>query len=77
MYYQISDLICKAAFKYDGSCIDAHGLIQWAFENGYYSYLDTIDDNGNLLDSEKVISFADWQEIADIFAPGMLDIINM
>lgn len=77
MYNQIADLICTAAHNYDGACIDSHSLINWAFENGFYSYLDTIDDDGNLLDSEKVISFADWQEIADIFAPGMLNIINM
>ena len=73
--FQLAEAICTAAHKYDGAILDPHGLVAWAFENGYYSYHDTIDDDGNLLDSVKVISRKDLQDLANIFAPGF-DVIN-
>ena len=40
---------------------------EFAFENGYYSYEEVIDADGNLVDCNKVLTRKDLQEVADIF----------
>lgn len=48
---------------------------KFAFENGYYSYEEVIDADGNLVDCNKVLTRKDLQEVADIFCDNF-DAIN-
>ena len=43
-------------------CFD---IVEFCIINGYYSWNDTIDDDGNLLDSVKVITKQDLQDACD------------
>lgn len=37
-------------------------IIEFCIINGYYSWDDTIDDDGNIMDSQKMISRWDLQD---------------
>jgi len=40
-------------------------ILEFCIINGYYSWDDTIDDNGYIMDSYKIISRWDLQEACD------------
>lgn len=40
---------------------------RYAFENGYYTYEEVLDADGNLIEVNKVLTRKDLQEVADIF----------
>ena len=47
----------------------------YAFENGYYTYEEVLDADGNLVEVNKVLTRKDLQEVADIFCDNF-DAIN-
>lgn len=48
---------------------------RYAFENGYYTYEEVLDADGNLVEYNKVLTRKDLQEVADIFCDNF-DAIN-
>lgn len=50
-------------------------LREYAYRNGYYTTQYTVDDDGNILDSELVLTRQALQDIVDIFIDG-LDVLN-
>lgn len=48
---------------------------RFAFENGFYSYMEVVDDDGNLLDVCKTLTRKDIQEVANVFCDDF-DVIN-
>lgn len=48
---------------------------RYAFENGYYTYEEVLDADGNLVEVNKVLTRKDLQEVADIFCDNF-DAIN-
>lgn len=71
---RIIDAIIKAA-RECGTLLTECGLYEFAFSYGYYTVVEILDDDGNLLDTEKRFTRQDLQELADIFTDG-LDVIN-
>lgn len=61
----------KAALE----CGTILNLREFAWYNGYYTKHEIIDDEGNILDYEWVITRQSLQEIADIFTDGF-DVMN-
>ena len=40
-------------------------IVEFCFDSGFWSWEDIVDDNGNILDSNKVITRKDLQECCD------------
>ena len=40
-------------------------VVEFCFDGGFWSWEDTIDGDGNIVDSEKVITRKDLQECCD------------
>ena len=57
-----------------GTIMDLSELKELAL-NEYGDWLDIVDDKGNLLDRERVMTRKGLQEIADIYTEGF-DVLN-
>ena len=62
------------AWYHQCGCVNPN-IVAFCYDYGYYSWDDTIDENGNLLDSFKIITQRDFQDACD--ALGIIfDAIN-
>ena len=50
-------------------------LREFAYYNGYYETVYIEDSDGNIVDTEKILTLKSLQEIADIFTDGF-DVLN-
>lgn len=67
--------LANNAWAHQCSCVNPN-ITEFCFCSGYWSWDDTVDDDGNILDSEKVITKKDLQEALD--ALGIeFDVINL
>lgn len=56
--------ICNNWMYHNMNCVN-WDMLEYCYINGHYSYNDIIDDDGNLLDSIKVITVYDLQNACD------------
>ena len=68
----IIDIIEEEACKLG---IHRFNLRQYAYNNGYYQTHYIMDDDGNVVDTEYVLTRQAVQDIADIFLDGF-DVLN-
>lgn len=56
--------LCNEWMYHNCDCVD-WDMESYCWQDGFWSWDDTIDDDGNLLDGQKVITIADLQAACD------------